>query len=80
VRANGLLGGHADFDSGHLGLLKDLSRGVLILEMLLTPLGPEKIKDEATNDIEGLLVVGETLDMVPLKARWVVFAFEDSFT
>ncbi len=48
--------------------------------MLLTPLGPEKIKDEATNDIEGLLVVGETLDMVPLKARWVVFAFEDSFT
>jgi hypothetical protein len=79
VKANGLPGGHADFDSGHPGLLKDLSKGVLIVQMLLAPLGPKKIKDEAMEDIEGLPVVGETPNMVPLQARWVIFAFEDCF-
>jgi hypothetical protein len=79
VRANGLEGGHVDFDSGHPGLLKDLSRGVLIVRVLQAPLRPEKIKDETTKDIEGLPVVEETPDVVPLQAGWVISTFEDGF-
>jgi hypothetical protein len=51
----------------------------LIVKLLPTPFGLEKIEDEAAEDIKGLPVVGETFNVVPLKARWVVFTFKNGF-
>ncbi len=40
TKANGLLSGHTDLDSGRLGLLEDLSRGDLVIKVLPGPFEP----------------------------------------
>ncbi len=50
TRANRLPSGHANFDSGNLGLMKDLSRRILVIKVFPTSLGLEEIKDEAAED------------------------------
>ncbi len=66
--ANRLPGGHADLDRGHPGLLQDFVRRILVVEMLPTSLRPEKVKDEAFENVKGLLDVGVAFDVVTLKA------------
>ncbi len=39
--SDGLPGGHADFDSGHPGLLEHLVEGVTVVEVLAAPLRPK---------------------------------------
>ncbi len=79
TRANCLLGGHADFDSGNPGLMEDLSRRVLIVKMLPASFGPEEVKDEVVEDVERLFGVGEAPNVVSLEARWVILTLENSF-
>jgi hypothetical protein len=74
-----LPGGHVDFDSGNLGLMKDLSRKILVVKVLPASLGPEEVKDEATEDVKRLPDVGEAPDMVFVETRWVVLALENTF-
>jgi hypothetical protein len=40
---DGLPGGHADFDGGHLGLREDFGDGVAVVEMLTASLGPKVV-------------------------------------
>ncbi|CAK9236626.1 unnamed protein product [Sphagnum troendelagicum] len=80
MRVNRLLGGHADFDSGNPGLMKDLSKIILIVKMFLASLGPKEIKDEVAEDVKGLPNVGEAPDVVSMEVRWVVLVLENNFT
>ncbi|CAM6065118.1 unnamed protein product [Sphagnum tenellum] len=79
MRADRLLGGHVDFDSGNPGLMEDLSRRVSIVKMLPASLGPEEVKDEAMEDVEGLFSVGEAPDVVSLEVRVLGNAGSDDF-
>jgi hypothetical protein len=47
--------------------------------VLLASFRPEKVKDEATEDVEGLPDVRVALDMVTLKVGRIVIAFENDF-
>jgi hypothetical protein len=65
--ANLFLGGHANFDRGHPGLLEHLSKKILTIEMHPTSLGPEKVENEVSKYVKGLFVVGEAPDVITLK-------------
>jgi hypothetical protein len=47
-------------------LLKDFSRGILVIEMLLASLRPKEVEDEVVKDVKRLSDVGEAPYMVPL--------------
>jgi hypothetical protein len=63
---DGLPSGHPNLNNSHPGLLKDFSRGILVIEVLLTSLRPKAVEDEATKDVKWLSDVGEAPYMVPL--------------
>jgi hypothetical protein len=76
---NHLLGGHADFDGGHPCLVKDLLKIILVIEVPLAPLRPEVVKKKTTENLQGLLDVGEAVNMIALEVGRVIFAFENDF-
>jgi hypothetical protein len=79
-QVDGLPSGHPNLDGGHQGLLKNFPSGVLVIEMLPAPLGPEEVENEAVKNVKRLSNEGETLDLVSLDAGGgggVVFSFED---
>jgi hypothetical protein len=41
MSSNSFLGGHADLDDGHPGLVEDFLERVLVVEMPSAPLGPK---------------------------------------
>jgi hypothetical protein len=47
--------------------------------MFPASLRPKKVKDEISEDVEGLPDVGVAPDMVALKARRIVITLENSF-
>jgi hypothetical protein len=55
-------------------------KGVVIVKVFSTPFRPEVIKNEATKDVEGLLGVGEAVNVVREKSGGVVFEFYGGFT
>jgi hypothetical protein len=77
---DGLPSGHPNLNGSHLGLLKDFSRGILVIEMLPASLQPMEVEDETAKDVNWLSNVGETPYMVPLNPRRVIFSLEDGFT
>jgi hypothetical protein len=77
---DGLPSGHPNLNSSHLGLLKDFSRGILVIEMLSASLRPKKVKDEPAKDVKQLSDVGEAPYMVPLDPGRVIFSLENGFT
>jgi hypothetical protein len=74
--SDGLPSGHADFDSGHPGLLEHFVEGVAVVEVLTTPLGPKVVQNEGSEDVERLPEVGEAANVVGVESRRVVFAFD----
>jgi hypothetical protein len=76
--SNSFLGGHADLDGGHLGLVEDPLEGVLVAKVPSAPLGPEIVEEETMEDIKGLPRVRKAIDMVAVGSRGIVFTLEDS--
>ncbi|CAK9860965.1 unnamed protein product [Sphagnum jensenii] len=74
--SDGLPGGHADFDSGQPGLLEHFVEGVVIVEVLTSPLGPKVVHNEGSKDVERLSEVGEAANVVGVESRRVVFTFD----
>jgi hypothetical protein len=60
--------------------LKDFSRGILVIKMLLASLCPKKIEDKTAKDVKQSSNVGEASYMVPSDSGRVIFSFEDNFT
>jgi hypothetical protein len=77
---DGLLSGHPDFNRSHPSLLKDFSRGILVIEMLPASLQPKEVEDEVAKDVKRLSDVGEAPYMVPLDPGGVIFSLKDGFT
>ncbi len=77
--ANLLPGGHANLDCGHPSLLEDHSKGVLIVEVHPTSFRPKEVKDEAPEDVKGLLDVRKSPGVVALESKGVVLALVDGF-
>ncbi len=48
---DGFPSSHPDLDSGHPGLLEDVSRGVLAVEMHPASFGPEEVENETSKDV-----------------------------
>jgi len=79
VRSNGLPRGHTDLNGGHPGLSKNLFEGILISKVFPTSLRPEVVKNEATEDVQWLLGVGESASVVGEEPGRVVFALDGRF-
>jgi hypothetical protein len=77
---NGLPSGHSNLNGSNPGLLKDFSRGILILKMLPASFRPKEVEDKTAKDVKQLSNVGEASYMVPLDPRGVIFSLKDSFT
>jgi len=54
--------------------LKNFVEGVAVVKVLTASLGPKVVKDEGAEDVERLLEVGETADVVSVEAGRVVLA------
>ncbi len=50
--SNSLPSGHANFDSGHPGLLEHLVEGVAVIEVLVASLGTKVVQDEGSQDVK----------------------------
>ncbi len=48
---DGFPGSHFDLDGGHLGLLENVSRGVLAFKMHPASFGPEEVENETSKDV-----------------------------
>jgi hypothetical protein len=48
---NGFLGSHPDLNSGHLGLLENVPRGVLAVKMHLASFSLEEVENETSKDV-----------------------------
>ncbi len=59
-------------------MLKNILERVLIVKVFPAPFRPEEVEDEPLKDVQRLLGVGESANVVSL-ARFV-FSFEDLFT
>jgi hypothetical protein len=77
---DGLPSDHPNLNGSHPGLLKDFSRGILIIQMLLASLRPKEVEDKTAKDVKRLSDVGETPYMVPLDLGRVIFSLENGFT
>jgi hypothetical protein len=77
--SDGSPGGHADFGSGLPRLEKNPLEGVKTIEVFATSLGPEVVKEEAPENVEGLTAVSETARVITVEVRGVVIFFEDGF-
>ncbi len=77
--SDGPLGGHADLGRSFPQLKKNSLEGVLAVEVFATSLGPEIVEQEAPENVEGLMAVGETAHVIAVKVRGVVIFFEDGF-
>ncbi len=73
--SNGFPGGHADFDSGHPGLLEHPFERVTIAEVPSAPLGPEVVQGESAQDVKWLSGVGEAANMIRVEPAGGVLAF-----
>ncbi len=80
VRSNGLPSGHTDLHRRHPGIEQDFAKGVLIIKVFSTSFRPEMVKDEATEDVEGLAGVSEAASVIREEAGGVVFVFQGDFT
>ncbi|CAM6031018.1 unnamed protein product [Sphagnum balticum] len=80
VRSNGLPAGHTDLHRRNPGIEEDFVKGVLIIKVFSTSFRPEIVKDEASQDVEGLTGVGEAARVVRKEAGRVVFKFQGDFT
>ncbi|CAM6026276.1 unnamed protein product [Sphagnum balticum] len=80
VRYNGFPGGHTDLHCRHPGIEEDFVKGILIIKVFSTYFQPEIVKDEASQDVEGLTGVGEAARVVRKEAGRVVFKFQGDFT
>jgi len=63
---DGFPSGHPDLNGDHLGLLKSVPKGVLIVKVLSASFRPKKIEDATTKDVERLPGVGEAAGVVPV--------------
>jgi hypothetical protein len=75
-RIDGLPSSHPNLDDGHLCLLKNFPKGVLVVEVLPAPLRQEEVENEAMENVKRLSTVKKTPDMVSLDTKGVVFSFE----
>ncbi len=80
VRYNGLPSGHTDLHRRHPSIEEDFVKGVLIIKVFSTSFRPEIIKDEASQDVEGLMGVGEASSVVCKEAGGVVIKFQGDFS
>jgi hypothetical protein len=80
VRSNGLPSGHTDLHRCHPGIEEDFVKGVLIIKVFSISFRPEIVKDEASQNVEGLTGVGEAARVVREEAGRVVFKFQGDFT
>ncbi len=62
---NDLSSGHSNLNSSNPGLLKDFSRGILVIKMLPAFLRPKEVEDKTAKDVKRLSDVGEASYMVP---------------
>jgi hypothetical protein len=53
---NGLPSGHSIFNGSNLDLLKDFSRGIMVIKMLPASLHPEEVEDKTVKDTSGCLM------------------------
>jgi hypothetical protein len=60
-------------------LEQDTLEGVLSVEVFAAPFEPKVVKQEASEDVEGLSSVGEIARVIAVEVRGVVFLFEDGF-
>ncbi len=51
----------------------------MVVEVLLAFLKLEKVKDEASENVEGMFDVGVAPNVVTLKAGWIVIMLKDGF-
>jgi hypothetical protein len=63
---DGLPSGHPNLNCRHPSLLKDFSKGILLIEMLPASLRPKEVKDETAKDVKRLSNLGKAPYMVPL--------------
>jgi len=56
-------------------LLEHYVKGVAIVEVLTTPLGPKVVQNEGSEDVERLPKVGEAANVVGVEFGRVIFAF-----
>ncbi|CAM6027382.1 unnamed protein product [Sphagnum balticum] len=77
--SNGLPDGYTDLDRRHPGIKEDFTKGVLIVKVFSTSFRPDKIEDEASQDVEGLTGVNEATLVVREEARGVIFKLQDNF-
>jgi hypothetical protein len=61
-------------------LLKDFSRGILVIKILPASLRPKEVEDKTAKDVKRLADVGEASYMVPLDPGGVIFFLENNFT
>jgi hypothetical protein len=73
--SNGFPGGHADFNSGHPGLLEHPFEKVAIAEVPSAPLGPKVVQGESAQDVKWLSGVGEAVDVISVEPGGVILAF-----
>jgi hypothetical protein len=76
---DGLPSGHPNLNDSHPSLLWDFPRGILVVEVLLPPLRPQKVENEVAENVKWLCSVGEATNVVALGLGGVIFSFEDGF-
>jgi len=78
--SNGPQGGHAYLSRGLPRLKKNTLEGVLVVEVFATSLRPEIVEQEALEDVEGLLTVGETARVVAVEVQGIIVLFENGLS
>ncbi len=77
--SDGLPGGHADLDRGHPSLNENLLEGVLVVEVLSAPPGPQIVQEKTPENVKGLPEVGEAPLVVGEEVWRIFLAFVDGF-